>query len=179
MKILLGTIIVRPWLGKVPTYRRTGIAHQFYSMADFWERDRPSRHPGHAQGKVIRNPAPAAAAIPSWRLNRGQCSSRATEVFPPVFVVTSLSSTVVFAPATRSNFWECPSQRVTVMRVGKQVVFTRTQFALALWPEKRRNAAGMNRAKNIKPNVRAEIKIGFFERFVRFERITIDGVSSF
>ncbi len=130
MKKRSTVIIVRPWLEKVPTCHPIGIAHQFCSTADFWERGRPSGHPRHAQGKAIRNPAPAAAAIPDLRLNRDQCSSRAIEVFPPVFVVTSLSSTVVFAPASQLYFWGCPSQRVTVMRAGEQVVFTPTQFAL-------------------------------------------------
>lgn len=148
MKKLSAAIIVRPWLGKVPACRRIGTAHQFYSMADFLGKGHPSGHSRHAQGKAIRNPAPAVAAILDWRLNRGQCSIRAIEVFPPVFVVTSLSSTVVFAPARRSNFWKCPSQRVTVMRAGEQVVFTPTQFALALWPGTFRNAVEMNRAKS-------------------------------
>ena len=142
---LSAAIIVRLWLGKVPTCRRIGIARQFYSTAGIWGRGRPSEHSKHAQGKAIRNPAPADAVIPDWRLNRGQCSNRAIEVFPPTFVVTSLSSTVVFAPARRSNFWEYPSQRITVMRGGKQTVFTRTQFALELWPGKHRNVVGRSR----------------------------------
>lgn len=175
----LPTAIVRLWLGKVPTCHRTGIAHQFCSTADFWGKVRPSGHPGHAQDKAIRNPAPAAAVIQGWRLNRGQCSNHATEAFPPIFVVTSLSSTVVFAPARQSNFWECPSQRVTVMCVGQQAVFTRTRFALEFWPGKRRNAVGVNRAKGAKPNVCAEIIISFFERFARFARITTDGYHRF
>jgi hypothetical protein len=161
MKKLSAAIIVRPGLGKVPACRRIGIAHQFYSMADFLGKGHPSGHSRHAQGKAIRNPAPAVAAIPDWRLNRGQCSSRAIEVFPPVFVVTSLSSTVVFAPARRSNFWECPSQRVTVMRAGGQYVFTHTHFALELRPGKRRNVVGMSRAKGARANFRAEIIINF------------------
>jgi hypothetical protein len=159
MKKLSAVIIVRPWLEKVPACRRIGIARQFYSTADFWEKGRPSGHPTHAQGKVIRNPAPAAVVIPNWRLNRGQCSSRAIEAFPPTFVVTSLSSTVVFAPAHQSNFWECQSQSITVMRGRKQYVFRRTQFALELWHGKRRSVVGLSRAKGVKRRFRQKLKI--------------------
>lgn len=177
MKKLPATIIVRPWLGRVPAYRRIGIARQFYSMADFWGKDRPNGRPGHAQGKAIRNPVLAAAVIPSWRLNRGQCSNRAVEAFLPTFVVTSLSSTVVFAPVRRSSFWECPSQRITVMRAGEQYVFTCTQFALVLWPGKRRNVVGMSQQMVPRADFASKIIEDFLKDLAGCNVFIIDGVS--
>jgi hypothetical protein len=73
--------------------------------------------------------------------------------------VTSLSSTVVFAPARQSNFWECPSQRITVMRGRKQYVFRRTQFALELWQGKRRKVVELSQAKGAIRRFRQKLKI--------------------
>jgi hypothetical protein len=142
------TITVRLWLEKAPVYRLIGTARQFCSGAGFWGTTHPGALPRRVPDKSIRNPARAVAETQGWPANRGQCSSRVIEVFPPVVAVTSLSSTVVFAPAHRSNFLGYPSQCITVAGGERESVFTLTQYLLEFVWKGCRTVTGMNRKAN-------------------------------
>jgi hypothetical protein len=111
---------------------------------------------------AIHEPVPGTTAIPDCQLNRGQSSNRTTEVYQPAFVVTGLYSTVVFAPASRSNLGKCLSKRVMVTCAGEQLVFPCKKFALEPSQAKFRNGVGMNRTIGTKINFRRETITGFF-----------------
>ena len=149
------TIIFRRASGKSPIFQPIEIASRFCLRADFWEINLQGGHPTREPDKAFHNPAPAAAAIPSWPANPGLYSSHAVEVSWPAPLATNPFLLAVFSLVGRSNSLGCPSRAVTVTRARANTVFTHTQatqrfnkIALVFSKEGFRNVSGMNPKAN-------------------------------
>lgn len=148
MKCPQSIVIVPRGLGKSPAFDRLDIANPACSSADFLGTGLPSERSKHEPDKAIRNPAPYAAAIPSWPANPGLCSSHAVGALSQKFPATSPFSCATFSPANRSSFCGGSSPTKTVRRRWLKYVFTHTQtkrsfyiFRLAVGTRKAGNSS--------------------------------------